>query len=112
MPDVTVAVADPTRDLASAPNFTSGATLMTTADVYFVPNDGNVLLVLAAATTANVTIETPGTVDGLAVTDRVLALANTNVRVVGPFPPGIYNNALGQLRITTSANCSLLAVRG
>lgn len=112
MADVNVSVADARRTLAAAPNFTTGQVLMTTADVYYIPNDGRVLLVLQAATTANVTIETPVTVDGLAVTDQVLALGNTNVRVVGPFPPNVYNDAQGRLRVTTSANCALLAVRG
>jgi hypothetical protein len=69
------------------------------------------VLVAQPGATANVTIVTPGSVDGLAVTDNVIALANTNVRVIGPFPPQVYNDAQGRARVQVSAACDLYAVR-
>lgn len=41
----------------------------------------------------NVTLNTPGTVDGLAVGDLVVAVGAGAEKMIGPFPPGIYNNS-------------------
>lgn len=112
MADFNVAVFDARRDLANAPNFTASKTAATASNNYYIPNDGRVLLIAQAGASANVTVVTPSTVDNLAVTDNVLALANTNVRIFGPFPPAVYNDAQGRLLVTTSAACDLLAVRG
>lgn len=111
MADVNITVYPTGRDLASAPNWTDNATAATSSDTYYIPNNGQVLLILEAATTSNVTIDTPGNVDGLAIADRVFALADTDVRIVGPFPPQIYNNASGQLKVTVTANTDIMAVR-
>jgi len=112
MPDFNVTVFDARRTLADAPNFTANKTAATASNNYYIPNDGRVLLIAQAGASANVTVVTPATVDGLAVTDNVIALANANVRVFGPFPPSVYNDAQGRLLVTTSAACDLLAVRG
>lgn len=39
----------------------------------------------------NVTIATPGTVDGLALEERVVAVPAGATRLIGPFPPRIFN---------------------
>src|SRR5687767_2011294 len=39
----------------------------------------------------NVTVVTPGTVDGLAVADRVIAVPAGQSRIIGPFPPLAYD---------------------
>ncbi len=111
MADVTLTVYQAARPLASAPNYTANKTGATSSNVYFFPNNGRVVLLMAAATTANVTIETPNTQDGNAIADLTLALANTNVRVIGPFPPAVYNDSQGRVKVTVDANTDLYAVR-
>jgi hypothetical protein len=111
MADFTLTVYPATRAVASAPNFTDNETAATSGNNYYVPNNGKVLIVANAATTANVTVQTPNTVDGLAITDLTLALADTDVRIFGPFPPAYYNDGDGRLKITVDANTNLMAVR-
>lgn len=111
MADVNVTVYSTGRDLSAAPNWTDNPTAATSGNNYYIPNNGQVLLILEAGTTSNVTIDTPGSVDGLAIADRVFALADTDVRIVGPFPPQVYNNASGQLKVTVSANTDIMAIR-
>lgn len=111
MSDINVTVYPATRAVATAPNYTDNKTTAAAGNNYYIPNTGRLYLILAAATTANVTVETPNTVDGNAIADLVLALADTKVRVFGPFPPGYYNDSQGRLKVTVSANTSLLAVR-
>lgn len=43
----------------------------------------------------DVTIETPGTVDGLAIADRVVAVPAGEERMIGPFPTATYSNSVG-----------------
>lgn len=77
---------------------------LTTTDTYVVENNGRVILHFkktgAGACTA--TIKTPGTVDGLAVSDRTVNVpATTGDVFIGPFPPADYNEG-GSLKITLS----------
>lgn len=56
----------------------------------------------------NVTITTPATVDGLAVEDRVVAVANGVTKAIGPFKTGVYNDsATGLVTVTCSATSSV-----
>ena len=81
-----------------------------TADNHQVRNDGRVMLraVKAAAVDAVFTFTTPGTVSGLAIEDPTATVpATTGKKVMGPFPPAIYNDASGDLRFTVSNVASL-----
>ncbi|MDF1778742.1 MAG: hypothetical protein P1V13_22190 [Rhizobiaceae bacterium] len=40
-----------------------------------------------------VTVQTPRTVDGQAVTPRTVTVTASEERMIGPFPPGIFNQA-------------------
>lgn len=111
MADVTMTVYDTTRAVSTAPNYTDNETAATSGNNYYIPNNGRVLLIAEADTTSNVTIATPGSIDGNAIADLVLALADTDVRVFGPFPPAVYNDAQGRLLVTVSANTNLMAIR-
>ena len=111
MADITMAVYDARRLVASAPNFTDSKTAATSSNVYYIPNDGRVTLHAICSAGGNMTVETPNTVDGLAVTDLVNTLVASKHYVFGPFPPQVYNNALGQLKVTVAANTDLFAVR-
>lgn len=111
MADVLLTVRDTSR--AEGVNVTDLDSAVTSADVFFVPNNGNVrLVVVNAAGANNVTVTTPTSVDGNAVADLVIPLTASKTYVLGPFPPAIYNNAAGQLRFTVSANADVTAVRG
>lgn len=78
---------------------------LSTSDTYLIPNDGQVLLHFkkTGAGACNVTIATPVTQGGLAVSDQVVQIpATTGDKFIGPFPPHIYNNGNGQLSVTLS----------
>jgi hypothetical protein len=111
MADVNVTVYSPGRTLATSANYTDNKTAASSGNNYYIPNNGSVVLIVAAGTTSNVTIQTPNTVDGLAITDQVIALADTGIRVLGPFPGATYNDSQGRLLVTVSAATDLLAVR-
>lgn len=111
MADFTLTVYSATRLVATAPNYTDNLTAAATGNNYYVPNNGAVVIVAASAATSNLTVQTPNTVDGLAITDSVNALPDTDVRFFGPFPPSIYNDAQGRILVTVSANTSIFAIR-
>lgn len=73
-------------------------------------NDGHtfVQVLNAAGAPINLTIQTPGTVDGLAVTDRVVAVpATTGNKMIGPFPTAMYNQSNGQVYLDWSSAASV-----
>lgn len=93
--------------LAVAPGSTDGSTpqAMATADNYIVRNNGRVILhfIKVGANPATITIVTPKTVGGLAVAEQTFVVdATTGVEFAGPFPPEIYNDASGDMDISTS----------
>jgi hypothetical protein len=90
-------------------NFTDNKTSAIAANSYTIPNDGNTRLIASAASGANVTVVTPGSVDGLAVGDLVVAAGTAKTVVFGPFPVSVYSEVL---TVTVSANCDLMAIRG
>lgn len=76
------------------------------ADGHFVPNDGRVILEVknTSASPVNVTVQTPGTVDGNAIADLVVAVpATSGDKMIGPFPASIYNQADGSIYVDLSA---------
>ncbi len=84
-------------------------------DGHRFPNDGRTLIaVINTAGATTFTFITPGTVDGLAVTDRDEVIPiNAVGEFYGPFPPGIYNQPDGTvfIDVDTEATCSLGAFR-
>jgi len=80
------------------------------ADGSYVPNDGRTFLRVknADASPITVTIETPGTVDGLAIGDLAVVIpATTGDKLIGPFPPDTYNQPDGTIKATFSAVASV-----
>ena len=78
---------------------------LSTSNTYLVRNSGRVLLHFkkSAAVICTVTIATPPTVGGLAVAEQTCAVpATTGDKMIGPFPPRIYNDGAGDLRFTLS----------
>ena len=82
-----------------------------TGDQFLVPNDGRTFLhVKNGATDVAVTIQTPGTVDGLAVTDRVVTVAATSEEFIGPFSRNDYGDPF-KFALDDVANVEIAAVR-
>jgi len=54
-----------------------------------------------------VTIETGGTVDGLAIADRTVSVPAGEERLIGPFPKSTYDDGDGLVQLTYSAVTSL-----
>jgi hypothetical protein len=68
------------------------------ADGYAIPGDGRTVVEVKNTNGAGitVTIDIPGTVDGLAVTDKPVAVALTvGDKIIGPFKPSVYNQVTG-----------------
>lgn len=55
----------------------------------------------------NVTLDITAAPDGLAVTDPVVAVAAGATKIIGPFPPGIYNDGNGLAKVTCSSVSSV-----
>ena len=72
-------------------------------------NDGRTFLHVknGGGSSINVTIDTPGTVDGLAVTNLVVAVPNAGERIIGPFPANVYNQSDGMAYVDWSAVTSV-----
>jgi len=66
-----------------------------------------------AAATTTLTIVTPNTVDGLAISDRTVQLAAATQKFVGPFQPGVYNQtgAVVYVNASTATSVSIAALR-
>jgi len=74
-----------------------------------IANDGRILLHVknGGASPITVTVQTPGTVDGLSVSDMTIVVTNAEERFIGPFPPGIYNQSDGSVYVDYSAVTSV-----
>jgi hypothetical protein len=74
------------------------------ADNNAFSNDGRTMVqVLNVGAEMTVTIPTPGTVDGLAITDlAVVVPLTTGNKMIGPFPPDIYNQSTGEVYLNWS----------
>jgi hypothetical protein len=105
---VTLTVLPSGRSTASPD--TGDATGIASTDTYQFANDGRTIVIAKADTTANLTLDIERTLDGQSVTDPVVALT-TDWKVLGPFPPAIYNDASGFCSFTTSAAGDAVVVR-
>jgi len=74
-------------------------------------NDGRMFLHVknGAASPITVTIQTPGTVDGLAVAEQIVTVTNAEERMIGPFPPNIYNQSDGMVYVDYSSVTTITA---
>jgi hypothetical protein len=107
MSDINLTVQQVSRSAGA--NFTDNAVVATSANNYYFANDGNTRLVSTAAAGANITIETPNSVDGNAVADLVLVAGTGKTKVWGPWPTVIYGT---NVKVTVSADTSIAAIRG
>lgn len=72
-------------------------------------NDGRLYLEIrnANAGTQTVTFQTPGTVDGLTIQDLTISLTTGQIKLVGPFSPGTFNQADGLIYVDPSINTDI-----
>lgn len=75
-------------------------------------NDGHTILIVTNGSggSLTVTITTPGTVDGLAVADRTVSIANGAKKAIGPFTKSLYNDSDGNVTVGYSATTSVTAM--
>lgn len=65
---------------------------------HVVANNGEVFLIARNADGSNahtVTLVTPGTVGGLAVSDQAISVALSSTKLIGPLDPDVYNQQSG-----------------
>jgi len=73
-------------------------------DGHNIPNTGSeVLHIKTVGTACTVTIAIPSTVDGQSVTNKTVVLGTSSERIIGPFPPNIYNQGDNTVLVTFSA---------
>lgn len=110
MAEVTLTVYDSVR---AGLDLTASKTTVVVANTYLMPNDGRTVLHVNNTTgSTNVTtIDTPNSVDGLAIANRTVSQATAKDYVIGPFPPAIYNNSAGKVSITFDQTVDIVAVR-
>jgi hypothetical protein len=83
---------------------------MNTADTQLIANkSGNVLLRVSngSGEATEVTIVTPGTVNGNAIADKVVSVAAGKTKEIGPFAPSTYNNTKKNLEVKFSKTTSI-----
>lgn len=77
-------------------------------DGHSLPNGGSEFVhVKTGGTACTVTVQTPGNVDGQAVADRTIVIGTTSERMIGPFPPSIYNQGASEVFLDFSAVASV-----
>jgi len=112
MAEIAITVFDAGRAATSGANYTDSKTAATSGNNYNIPNNGRVGLILECTGGGTATVITPGTIDGLAITDLSLTTTAAKILLWGAFPTAIYNNpATGIMTVTVSANTNLLAFR-
>lgn len=76
------------------------APTVTTGDKFI--NTGNEMIMVNNASGApiNVTVPTPGTVDGLAIADKVVAVGAGKIGLLGPFARSTYSDPADSQKLT------------
>jgi len=74
------------------------------ADGHKFLNDGKLTFIQVenGATAFTLTIQTPKTVDGLAVAERTISIGTNEEHLIGPFPADTYNQADGMVYLDYS----------
>lgn len=82
---------------------TAGAAADVAGDSF--PNAGQEFLLVknGSAAPINVTLDIKASLDGAAVVDPVVAVPAGGERIIGPFPPGIYNDVNRRVSVAYSA---------
>lgn len=72
-------------------------------------NDGNTVIYVknGGGSPITVTVTTPASILGVAIADPQVSVTNGSEKVIGPFPPEIFNDANGQVALAYSAVTSV-----
>lgn len=75
-------------------------------------NDGRTILIVenGSGGELTVTLVTQGTVDGAAIADKTVTVANGATKAIGPFPPTVYNDSDGDVTVQYNATSSVTAM--
>ena len=114
MADIVLPVLDPGRGGSAATYKGGSGDALTATDTYKVPNNGHVVLhITNGGTAGTVTIQTPGNVDGNAISDKTVAIAAIAELFLGPYPPEVYNGVGHRLSLTfaTPTTIKVAAIR-
>lgn len=101
MANVRIAVEQMTKEGIDATDNGS----LSTSNTYQVNNDGRTFLHVkkSGASDCDVTVSTPGSVDGLAIADLVVTVpASTGDVMIGPFPTHLFNDSNHDINVTFS----------
>lgn len=101
-------------NLATQTPTSSGITPAYTAanvDGFAILNSGKTVLTVknGNAASINVTVQTPGSIDGLALPDKVIAVPAGGERDIGNLAPNVYNQTTGEIYVDFSAVASVTA---
>jgi hypothetical protein len=83
---------------------------LSSTETYKARNNGRTLLLFEKTGSGNctVTIVTPGTAGGLAISDQTVVVpASSGDKVIGPFPTALFNDANGDLSFSVSDTAGL-----
>lgn len=88
------------------PGVVADVEALTDTDEYLVPNAGRLFVVVSntGLAAADLTIVTAGTIDGLAIEDRVLSIPAESTQYIGPFPAFPYNDVNNRIKFTTASS--------
>lgn len=94
-------------------NITDNDTAASSGNSYTFANNGRVFLYVqnASGSSLTLTVATPNTVDGLAVADLTATVATAKDHIIGPFPPGVYNDGSGLVSVTVDQSVTIMAIR-
>lgn len=84
-----------TVERATVSGLAESYTSVNSSDTYIFNNDGRVIIRVDNQDTSDetVTITTPRTLTGgLTVEDPTVTVGSSSQKIIGPFPPGIYND--------------------
>lgn len=89
-------------DVARTGNLLSGAAAASGGDQFVNTGSEFVSVYNADSDSMTVTIETPGTVDDLAIADRTVTVDAGETKLIGPFQKSYYNDSSGYVQLTYS----------
>ncbi|MFD3165476.1 hypothetical protein [Herpetosiphon sp. NSE202] len=110
MANVPVTVYD-ARWSSNGQNITDNGLVVGVTDTYFIPNNGRVVLLVTSTPGCTVTVQTPGTMSGLAIADATATVGANKQQAIGPFPTTLFNQADGTIQVTFSAAATLHSLR-
>lgn len=109
MPRADFTVQQIDRTTGKVPSYSAAQAPASGSNAFY--NDGRTFLHVKNGSGApmTATFQTSGTVNGLAIADLVVTVANGSEKMVGPFEPGLFNQADGKVYVDWSLETSVTA---